>query len=259
MNLIEMLDDEIKQLGLSDFEKMRYIYLRCCEIFSFDSRWFFTDVFGDVQLRDELEKKKFDVEDIRDNLVICYSFSEYILKPLIDRLTNAKSRLVENGTHTYVTVNYKGRNWRLDGTMGDLSRVKLGLPTTDFECGDTIIDLMVRDIDLSLGYSNKTKDEYERMAAGNSFTDCIENISSILSDSKAKFNYSDTTFLYDMLSGFYWDDKHTYLDKDYNFHRLIDSYDEYTFFDIYKENHIYKIKKIRYDEYQYIKKSLRHK
>ena len=47
MNLIKTLDDELSQMHLTDFEKARYIYLRCCEIFSFDARWYFTDLLDD--------------------------------------------------------------------------------------------------------------------------------------------------------------------------------------------------------------------
>ena len=37
MNLLAKLDNELKDKNLTDFEKVRYIYLRTCELFSFDN------------------------------------------------------------------------------------------------------------------------------------------------------------------------------------------------------------------------------
>ena len=52
MNLIEQLSKELSTLHLNDFEKARYIYLRCCEIFSFDSRYTYASFFDDDKIRD---------------------------------------------------------------------------------------------------------------------------------------------------------------------------------------------------------------
>lgn len=259
MNLIKQLDDELKGIKLDDFEKVRYIYLRCCELFSFDSRWFFTDVLDDDKLHNKLLRKTFNLENISDDLVICHSFSRYILKPLIDELTSLNCKLVKGDTHSYVLISYYGQDWKLDATMGDLARVKLGLPTEGFSCGLRDYDLELDDIDLNLGFSDYTKEDYERRAVGNSFSDCIENVGYILKDSKAKYHYSDAVFLFDMLAQGYSEDDYTYFDKDYNFHKLIDVYGEDSFYDLSKVCGEYKINKIRYDDYKRLAKSLRYK
>lgn len=257
MNLIKKLDEELSQKNLNDFEKARYIYLRCCELFSFDARWFFTDVYNDIELHDKLRYKKFDIENIDDDLVICHSFSEYILKPLIDELTTLDCRLHKDENHSCVFIKRNGTDWKLDATLGDLARVKLDIPTTGFASGYISDDLVLDDIDLELGYCLKNIEEYERMANGNSFTDCIENIGYILRDSKAKYHYSDVLGLYDMLAAPYSIDNHTYLEDNYKFHRLIELFDEYSFFDLSKEDGEYRIKRIRPDEYKHLVKTLK--
>ena len=260
MNLIQELDNELNEMRLDDFEKARYIYLKCCEIFSFDFRWFFTELFGDEVLYNKILHKKFNIEDIDEKLVICHSFSRYILKPLIEELTNIDCRLIRNETHSFLEMNYFGQIWKLDATMGDLARVKLDLPTKGFSCGLDDYDLEVCEIDLNLGYCSRKKEEYERMAVGNSFTDSIENIDYILKNSKAKYYYSDASALYDMLAKeVYCEFDYTYVDRDYNFHRLIDVCGEYSYFDLCKTDGEYRIKQISPENYKYLSKTLIYK
>lgn len=264
MNLIQTLDDELKQLHLNDFEKARYIYLRCCEIFSFDARWEFTDLFNDFDLHKQIEKRKFNIEDINDYLVICHSFSKYILKPLIDKLTNLECNLISDTNHSFVTIRSNdntchGQTWKLDATIGDLALVKLDLPTKGFNCGISQYDIMIDDMDIDLGFCNTLYEDYERKALGYSFTECIENVGIILKNSNAKYHYSDARSLFDMLASAYSNNNRTYLDKNYNFHRLVEIFDEFSFFDLTKHNDEYKIKRINYEEYKKLTKSLYHK
>lgn len=259
MNLIEQLDDELSQLHLNDFEKTRYIYLRCCEIFSFDSRWFYTDLFDDTDTHNKILTKKFDIENIDDYLVICHSFSEYILKPLIEKLTNLKCEIIRDDIHSSILMNCDNQYWKLDATMGDLARVKLDLPTKGFTSGVFEKDILIDEIDMNLGFCSKNEEYYERLVSGNSFSDSIENIGYILSDSKAKYHFSDAISLYDMFNSLYSENIYTHVDKDYNFHKLIDVCDDYSFFDLSKRDGEYSIKKIRSDEYKYLIKTLRYK
>jgi len=47
MDLLKIINDELAKLHLTEFEKVRYIYLRTCELFSFDARYNFTGLFED--------------------------------------------------------------------------------------------------------------------------------------------------------------------------------------------------------------------
>ena len=263
MNLIQTLDDELRRLHLNDFEKARYIYLRCCEIFSFDSRWFYTDILGDDELHNEILNKKFDIKNIDSKLVICHTICPDILEKLIRELTDLDCRTIKSGGHSYVTISSPnsvchGQEWKLDPVLGDMTRVKLDIPTRDFECGIEDYSILLQEIDLDLGYSSLSEEYYERQAEGNSFTDSIENMAYILKHSNAKYHFHDASFLFTkILNGnSYSNNYHVYFDKDYNFHRLIEVPIEYSFFDLSKDDGEYKIKRIRADQYKKLTKTL---
>lgn len=263
MNLIEKIGDELYGVKLDDLEKARYIYLRCCEIFSFDAKWLYYDVFDDYDTYEKMINKKFDIENIDENdlEVICHSFSPYILKPLLDRLTKLNSKVINTGTHSYVKTEVYDQEWKLDATLGDLFNVKLGLPAKGFTCGLDSYDALIKDIDSDLGFClDKDINYYKNMVQGNSFTDCIENIGYMLRDSKANKYFYDANELFSRLDGLmYSNNNYVYLDKDYNFHKLIDVVGEYSFFDLSKKNDEYSIKRIRHDEYEELVYKLRYK
>lgn len=263
MNLLKILDDELRDKHLNDFEKARYIYLRCCEEFSFDSRYWFTGVFGDDKLHNSILYKKLDIENITaDEIeVVCRSFSLYVLKPLIDNLTNLNCNIVNEGTHTYVLLDYKSNEWKLDATLGDFSRVKLDLPTLGFECKTTPLQKDLDDMDLSLGFRKKSVADYKNLITGDTYTENIISIGKILANSKVKYHCADTWYFFDeILGGFsYSNDNHTYLNSKYEFHKLIDTVGDYSFFDLSKDNGECSIKRITSIDYKVLKKYLRHK
>lgn len=263
MNLIEQLSNELKDMHLNDFEKARYIYLRCCEIFSFDSRYRFTSVFGDDKLHNSILFKKLDIENITDEEVevVCRSFSIYVLKPLIDNLTNLNCNIVHEGPHTYVLLDYKCNEWKLDATLGDFTRVKLDLPTLGFKCKTTDLKKELDDIDLGLGFKKKSVDDYKNLITGINFTENIISIGEILANSKVKYHYADTwDFFNEVLGGCnYSNDNHTYLNSKYEFHKLIDTVGDYSFFDLSKDNGECSIKRITSIDYKVLRKYLRHK
>ena len=258
MNLLKMLDDELKDKHINDLEKARYIYMRCCEIFHFDSRYWYTDVFDDIELHNEILNKKFDIENIDDEAVICFSYATHILKALIDRLTNLHCSVVPEGSHAYVLLDYKCNEWKLDATLGDLSRVKLELPTQGFVCKKTSLTKELDDIDLSLGFNKKTDDYYTNLITGNNFTENIISIGEILSNTKAKYHYDDAWFFFtEVLGGYHYSsDNNTYLNDKYEFHRLIDTIGEYSFFDLSKRDGVCSIKRITRNEYETLAKTL---
>jgi len=255
MNLIEMLADELSQMRLTDFEKARYIYLRCCEIFSFDSRWFYTDARRDEKTHLEMLNKKFDLENIDSDLVICHSFSKYILKPLIDYFTSLKCEVINTGGHSFVRIKSKGpecfeQEWDLDGTLGDMKLVKLDLPTKGFKCSIPEYSTLLEEIDLDLGFCNLNEEYYDSLSRGNSITDSIENMGRTIRDSKAGRHFSDASYLYDLYILRFSDDRYVYFDKNYNFHRLVDVCGEYAFYDFSKQDGAYQLRKIRPCEYK---------
>ena len=159
MNLLNLLEDEIKDKHLNNFEKVRYIYLRTCELFYFDARYYYVEQFN-KNLYKQIINKKIDITNVDDFLVICHSYSKYVLLKLINELTTANVSL-QSGLHSF--VEYKddsGSVWNLDATLGDLSRIKVGIKPNGFTCRESwnfnyqdVID----EIDEIIGYKYKEK------------------------------------------------------------------------------------------------------
>jgi hypothetical protein len=257
MNLLETIDDELRYRHLNDFEKARYIYLRCCELFSFDIRWNYSFITHDYKLNEALKNKRFDIENIDTDLVICYSFTPDILKRLINEFTTLDCSVKNELGHVFLNMDYNGHTWKLDATdNSDLARVKLNLQTTDFKSAIPDYELILDEIDLNLGYSNLDIDYYKRQVSGNSFTDCIENAGYILRDSKAKYHFADAILVYSLLMSKYCEGHNTYFDKDYNSHKLMKVTGEYSFFDLCKDDGEYKLKRIEANDYKKLTKTL---
>lgn len=262
MNLLEQLSKELSVLHLNDLEKARYVYLRCCEIFSFDSRVYFTDLFDDTQLRNKILRKRFNIENITEKLVVCHSFSKYILKPLIEILTTLPCTVVKDKEgHSYIIIEYLGKEWMLDATNKDLARVKLALPTKGFTSCVEEMDLVIPEMDANLGFSNKSVDDYQKLIIGNDFTEKIMSMGIILKNSNAKYYYSDASFLIEEVLDIsnFSSDNGTYVDFNYNFRRLIDIPHDYSFFELSKDKDEYTIKKIKKIDYDVLRKYLKYK
>ena len=256
MNLLEKIDDELRYRHLNDFEKARYIYLRCCELFSFDIRWNYADVTYDYKLKDYLKNKRLDAENVDTELVICHNFTPDLLERLIHEFTTLDCETINENGHSFLKMIYEGQTWDLDGTRGDMARVKLNLSTTDFKGPIRDYDLMLDEIDLNLGYSDLNIGYYTRQVSGNSFTDSVENAGYVIRDSKAKYHFTDVMLLYSLLMSEYCEKSYICFDKDYNSHKLMEIISEYSFFDLCKEDEEYKLKRITSDEFKKLTKTL---
>ena len=77
MDVLNLIDSELKGMHLNDFEKVRYIYLRTCELFYFDVRYHFKEYISKRKLS-KIINREIDLEDVNDFRVICHTYSEYI-------------------------------------------------------------------------------------------------------------------------------------------------------------------------------------
>ena len=216
MNLIEKLADELKDKHLNEFEKTRYIYLRCCELFSYDARWNYYRLFSDSVIK-EIENKMFDVRNLSSNLVICHSFSKSILKPLLDELTTLETTCIGE-QHSCVGVKFRDKEFILDATLGDFPLMKMGLRPEGFMSSDgnnTFIRL-----DYSLGFRYVDKDIYSSKKCGDD-KESMNKVGNIISSSKCKYSYSDVAFLYNYLTENLKQQTKTYLDEHNNLYRKI--------------------------------------
>lgn len=257
MNVIGEINQELNQLHLTEREKLRYVYKRICDIFSFDHRWFYTDTFHDYKLAHYIEHRKIDLENVTDFNVVCHSVAREVVKPLVNELTSFDATTVREKCHTYTVVKEpSGVSWTLDPITWDMPRAKLNitpLGMTSASIKPTDID----DMDIDIGFCFKTTDEYIRLINGKTFPDIIRNIGKVLDTTKVKYNYSDTRFFMKLYSYMVLCDTETYLNDKYEFHRLMNLCDEDAYFDVCKEDDCYKLKEINEEEYNHLVKTLR--
>lgn len=188
MNVLELLDNELKDKHFNDFEKVRYIYLRTCQFFYFDGRYHFAKN-TDIELLKEICNKKLDVTNINDFSVTCHSYSEYILFTLIRELTGANVSL-KKGSHSFVVYEEKpGITWNMDATYGDLSRVKIDIRTKGFVNSSIWYKKRLEEVDKVLGYNHKSKNDFLKYLDLNTFECLMNSINSLLE----KQNFVDFT------------------------------------------------------------------
>lgn len=139
MNLLEMLSKEIASKDFSLEEKARYLYIRCCQLFTYDPRYKLCHKVknGNI-LKQEILNKQFNLENITDNWAVCTSHTEQIYNQLLYQLLgiNAKTaRLNNNSTHIWSEFDVNGKTIVADAALkacSDLTRVKMKLRTQKY-------------------------------------------------------------------------------------------------------------------------------
>ena len=134
MNLLYKLNEEIQSRHLSIDEKIRYIYLRLCEIFSFDTKWYYANYLNDYNTYRKIKNKYFNVKNIDEFEVVCHTIVPYIMEPLYRELVLVDLEIYESDSHTYASTIFQGKDYKLDLTgQSDLAYVKMGLMTKGFK------------------------------------------------------------------------------------------------------------------------------
>ena len=262
MNLLETLNNELYFKHLTDDEKIRYIYLRLCCIFSFDTRYYYASFFKDYDLLRKILNKKINVKNISDNLVICHTIVNP-LKLLIEEFTSREVELYRSVSHSYAYVNFMNNRYKLDLTgMNDLASVKMGLETKGFRI-DGFVNPDFSDLDNSLGF--ELLDDYEYISKLDInlnvplFLQSMK-ISNLLDNSRCKYEFSDAKAMTVKLEQLFRVDmtqrnSDTFMDYDYSFHRLTKLGDKYL--DLSKIDDEYKLHEISEDKYLTLKSHLR--
>lgn len=250
MNLLNIFEEELSKLHLTEFEKVRYIYLRTCELFSFDARYNFTELFPDKDFYQQLINRRIDITNSTDFLVVCHSYSRDILLRLIREFTEANVTL-HNGLHTF--VEYKTRNgqlWTLDGTNGDLARVKMDLDTRGFN-GEINSKEILFETDFIIGYKQKNKMEYLKQIDISSLREIFNSINKILQNSKCKREFSDAFFLVEYLLygiNFYEFNTSCYVGENYSFHQIFNPIGSDDYLCLNKINSFYELNPLKKED-----------
>lgn len=186
MDLLGTLHDELKDRHFSEEEKMLYIYLRTCQEFSFDDRFFHLD-FYKPGLKQELESKEFDPHHIDSRLTICHPHIR-LLKNLVDELTLLSTRI--QGTKHSQLISGK---WVMDATMGDFTRIKMNLSIHGFIHIDGKGDI-VKELCEEVGYCPKTKHEYLKEIDLSTITSIYESVRQMLEKSHCQEEFADAVY-----------------------------------------------------------------
>lgn len=258
MDVIYSIYKDMEGRHLSDIEKMRYIYLRVCELFHFSSKWWTTDETGDLKLEKEIMNRKIDLENVRDFSVICHTVSREVLQPLIQMLTSLETRIVGTETHTYLEVQDGHNNrWELDASCNDMSRVKLGIIPTGMKylrrkgIRQEDLDIDFGKEDFTLGYKFVPRDTYVKLFGDIIPKDLAIKVSDLLSTKPVRYHYTDATYLLELFELLNKQKNSIIVDKELKFHRLYTLDNDSGLFELHKKNGVYVFEEInqeRYDE-----------
>ena len=133
MNLLEMMKREISYFGLVDeLEIAYYLYMRTGQIFEYNTSYFFLS----LNEKRKYVSKKINIEDIKDNEIICFEWAD-VMEDLCKHFgLNAEKVTIEKegNSHAYIELNIKNEKYKLDLTdyYEDITLIKLGLKVKKF-------------------------------------------------------------------------------------------------------------------------------
>ncbi len=160
MNVLKMLDDELKNKNWSLEEKARYLYLRSCELFSYDPRYFLSPQKS--KLRRKIASKTINLENVDNFDIICFSYANYILPQLWENLLNLPVEIIKDGNHAFNRCCINQDVLEIDPTFEmDLFRVKMSLNTYGYNKISSLDNEFyhhLRDMDTKIDY---IEDNYE--------------------------------------------------------------------------------------------------
>lgn len=152
MNVLEQLHGELKDKHYTKEETARYLYIRSCEIFSYDPRYQFS---LSKKLRAPILNRKIDLENVENRWVVCTSITAEIMAYLLKEFTGIESRIHRFKSHGYISFSEGSKEIVIDPASAcDLERVKMHLTTHGYEKDSTEL----AEIDKEIGY---VKDHYK--------------------------------------------------------------------------------------------------
>ena len=151
-----------------------------------------------------------------------------------------------------------------------MPRVKLNIKPTGMTCS-RVKPYYMNDLDLELDYHFIDRLDYINELKGKTYRDVLENIGKMLEALKVKYHYTDACYFIDMFSSYLPDNGSEKLDKYFEFHRLYEfqntrinkktrkEIDEMIYFELCKENGIYKFGEISKERHDHVVNTLVYK
>ena len=156
MNVIELLDNELKNKNWPIEQKARYLYLQSCKLFSYDPRYVFCDLLcHGEELKKEIKNYEFDLEKVKNFEVICTSYIKNIYPRLLKELLGIEDIKKRGVSHRWCEFNDEKRELKADATYNsDLTRVKMGLSTYGYKPLTRDYNFLeeLKEIDKNIGY-----------------------------------------------------------------------------------------------------------
>lgn len=133
MDVLELLNGELREHDFTLKEAMRYLYLRSCELFTYDARYDFLDLFPDeLEIKKDFRNRMIDLREVEDNRIICTTYAREVFSKIVQELLGFETHVL-GCRHSYVKF-YDGECWwKADATISsDLARVKMSLSTRGY-------------------------------------------------------------------------------------------------------------------------------
>lgn len=194
MNILDMLTKELAHLDLTLEEKARYLYIRCCELFTYDPRYKFCNKIENGHiLKQKILNKKINLENVTDNWIVCTSHINEVYIKLLKLLLNIEAYPVKTGLdsiHVWAEFKINGRKIKADSALkfcSDLTRVKMKLETQEYHPipYNSNYKEDLKEIDKKIGY---IKDHYQNYY--------LEELKRKLEKEKLRFCSEDERLLY---------------------------------------------------------------
>lgn len=155
MNVVEEIAKKLAGKNYTDEEKLRAIYIESSKIFSYDPKYHFLkrNPTEKIITKEEIANKEINIYDTEEFDCICFSYSKSIIKVLLKELMDFDCKIVGVG-HSYVLLDKFGSLIKMDATLGDLSRIKIGFATKGYNILDENIEEQsyLREKDHRIGY-----------------------------------------------------------------------------------------------------------
>ena len=134
MNLVDLLSKELAQTDWSTLEKARYLYIRCCELFTYDPRYqYCSKISNGSVLKQEILNKKIDLTKVSDDWIVCTSHINEVYIKLLEILLGiyaSPKKLRPTSDHVWAQFTIHDQEIKADSAIksfSDLSRVKMKL------------------------------------------------------------------------------------------------------------------------------------
>ncbi len=135
MNVLALLDGELKGKNWTLSEKIRYLYLRSCQIFSYDEKYDFYYLLSDGDdWKQKLRERTFNLEEVEDNSIVCTPHAWYVFSTLVEELLQVPCIRSGIQSHGWCVVDDGIRKIEADAAISsDLARVKMQLTTNRYK------------------------------------------------------------------------------------------------------------------------------